>query len=122
MSWEFKDNRPIYIQLVEQITLKILSGEYNSGDKLPSVRDFASDVSVNPNTMQKALTELERIGLVYSVRTTGRFITEDCNMIKDMKTNLAKEKIKEFLDQMQKIGFDKDSLLKLLEEFLKEMK
>ena len=75
MTWEFKDNRPIYTQLVEQITLKIVSGEYKIGEKLPSVRDLASEATVNPNTMQKALAELERRGLVYSVRTSGRFIT-----------------------------------------------
>lgn len=121
MTWEFKDNRPIYTQLVEQITLRIVSGEYKTGEKLPSVRDLASEATVNPNTMQKALTELERVGLVYSVRTSGRFITEDCNMIKEMQTTLAKDEIKEFLEKMQKIGFDKNKLLATLQEVMKEM-
>lgn len=121
MPWEFKDDRPIYTQLIEQITLKIVSGEYKIGEKLPSVRDLAAEATVNPNTMQKALTELERMGLVYSVRTSGRFITEDCNMIKDMKTTLAKDEIKEFLEKMQKIGFDKERLLKTLGDVMKEM-
>lgn len=121
MTWEFKDNRPIYTQLVEKIKLKIISGEYKIGEKLPSVRDLASEATVNPNTMQKALTELERVGLVYSVRTSGRFITEDCNMIKDMQTTLAKDEIKEFLEKMQKIGFDKERLLTTLQDIMKEM-
>ena len=121
MTWEFKDNRPIYTQLVEQITLKIVSGEYKIGEKLPSVRDLASEATVNPNTMQKALAELERRGLVYSVRTSGRFITQDCNIIKDTQTTLVKDEIKEFLEKMQKIGFDKNRLLTTLKEVTKEM-
>ena len=121
MTWEFKDNRPMYTQLVEQITLKIVSGEYKIGEKLPSVRDLASEATVNPNTMQKALAELERRGLVYSVRTSGRFITQDCNIIKDTQTTLAKDEIKEFLEKMQKIGFDKNRLLTTLKEVIKEM-
>ena len=121
MSWELKNDRPIYTQLMDQITLKIVSGEYKSGEKLPSVRDLAADAAVNPNTMQKALTELERINLVYSVRTSGRFITEDIDMIKDMQENPAKNEIKEFLKKMQKIGFEKDRTLKVLEQVMKEM-
>lgn len=121
MSWELKNDRPIYTQLMDQITLKIVSGEYKSGEKLTSVRDLAAEAAVNPNTMQKALTELERINLVYSVRTSGRFITEDIDMIKDMQENLAKNEIKEFLKKMQKIGFEKDRTLKVLEQVMKEM-
>ncbi|MCI6277669.1 MAG: GntR family transcriptional regulator [Clostridium sp.] len=122
MSWELKNDRPIYTQLMDQITLKIVSGEYKSGEKLPSVRDLAAEAAVNPNTMQKALTELERINLVYSVRTSGRFITEDIDMIKDMQENLAKDEIKEFLKKMEKIGFEKDRTLKIVEQVMKEMK
>lgn len=122
MSWELKNDRPIYTQLMDQITLKIVSGEYKSGEKLPSVRDLAAEAAVNPNTMQKALTELERINLVYSVRTSGRFITEDIEMIKDMQENLAKDEIKEFLKKMEKIGFEKDRTLKIVEQVMKEMK
>ena len=121
MPWEFKDDRPIYTQLIEQITLKIVSGEYKIGEKLPSVRDLAAEVTVNPNTMQKALTELERMGLVYSVRTSGRFITEDCNMIKDMKTTLAKDEIKEFLEKMKKMGFEKENILNVFKEVIEEL-
>ena len=121
MTWEFKDSRPIYTQLVEQITLKIVSGEYKIGEKIPSVRDLESEATVNPNTMQKALAELERRGLVYRVRTRGRFITQDCNNIKDTQTTLSKDEIKEFLEKMQKIGFDKNRLLTTLKEVIKEM-
>ena len=84
MSWNFTNDRPIYMQIMEKIQLKIICGYYKPGEKLPSVRDIASEAAVNPNTMQKALTELEKTGLVFSKRTSGRFITEDSDMIKDM--------------------------------------
>jgi DNA-binding transcriptional regulator YhcF (GntR family) len=107
---------------MEQIQLKIISGIYKIGERLPSVRDMASDASVNPNTMQKALTELEKTHLVFSQRTSGRFITEDINMIKDIRNCLAQEQIKKFLYSMQKIGYTKQETLKLIETISKEMK
>jgi DNA-binding transcriptional regulator YhcF (GntR family) len=122
MSWNFNDERPIYLQLMEQIQLRIVSGVYKVGDKLPSVREMASDASVNPNTMQKALTELERTGLVYTQRTSGRFITEDSNMIKDIRNGLAKEQIEKFLSSMEKIGYTKQETIALIEIISKEMK
>lgn len=102
MSWDFNDDRPIYMQLMEQIQLRIVSGIYKAGEKLPSVRDMAGDAAVNPNTMQKALTELERTGLVFSQRTSGRFITEDVNMIKNIRNGLARDQIEKFLHNMEK--------------------
>lgn len=81
MSWNLNSDRPIFLQIVERIQMDIISGIYKPGDKLPAVRELASEASVNPNTMQKALSELEKTGLVYSQRTSGRFITEDTNMI-----------------------------------------
>lgn len=122
MSWHFSDDRPIYMQLMEQIQLKIVSGSYKAGEKLPSVRDMASDASVNPNTMQKALTELERTGLVFSQRTSGRFITEDINMIKNVRNTLAQEQIEKFLYNMKKIGYTKQETIELIEIMFKEMK
>lgn len=122
MSWEFNDDRPIYAQLMEQIQLKIISGVYKTGDKLPSVRDMAAEASVNPNTMQKALSELERTGLVFSQRTSGRFISEDNNMIKNMRDDLAKDQIQKFLSNMEKIGYSKKETISLLENLVKEMK
>jgi DNA-binding transcriptional regulator YhcF (GntR family) len=122
MSWHFSDDRPIYMQLMEQIQLKIVSGTYKAGEKLPSVRDMASDASVNPNTMQKALTELERTGLVFSQRTSGRFITEDINMIKNVRNGLAQEQIEKFLYNMKKIGYTKQETIELIEIMFREMK
>lgn len=120
--WEFSDDRPIYIQIMEQIQLRIVSGTYVTGEKLPSVRELAAEASVNPNTVQKALSELERTGLIFSQRTNGRFITEDIDMIKNMKNNLAKEQIAIFLNNMEKIGYNKDDTIKLIQSCEKEMK
>ena len=122
MTWQFTDDRPIYIQLMEQIQLKIICGEYKIGEKLPSVRDLASEAAVNPNTMQKALSELERIGLVFSQRTSGRFITEDSNMVENMRKDLAREQIEKFLNNMEKIGFTKKEAIDLIENIAREMK
>lgn len=110
MAWELKNDRPIYLQLMEQLKLMIISGSYPPGSKVPSVRELASEAAVNPNTMQKALSELEREGLLYANRTSGRFITEDITMIKDMKLDLARELLASFLEQMEKLGFSKDEI------------
>ena len=119
MQWNLTSDRPIFMQIIEIIQLEIISGKYRPGDKLPSVRDLASEAAVNPNTMQKALSELERSGLVYSQRTSGRFITEDVKMIEELKSSLAKEKIHEFLENMQKLGFQKEETIRLMTETLK---
>ncbi|MBO5302576.1 MAG: GntR family transcriptional regulator [Lachnospiraceae bacterium] len=119
MPWNLNSDRPIFIQIIEVIQLDIVSGKYAPGDKLPSVRDLAQEAAVNPNTMQKALAELERSGLVFSQRTSGRFITEDTKMIEDLKSSLAKEKIEEFLENMQKLGFKKEETITLMTETLK---
>lgn len=120
MTWELKSDRPIYLQLVEQIELKIVSECYQAGDRLPSVRDMAQEAEVNPNTMQRALSELERMGLIITQRTNGKFITEDKNVIDTIKTNLAAEQIKEFLAAMQKLGYEKKDVITLIEEVAKE--
>jgi DNA-binding transcriptional regulator YhcF (GntR family) len=119
MPWELDSDRPIFIQIIERIQMDIIAGVYKPSDKLPSVRELAAIASVNPNTMQKALTELERTGLVYSQRTSGRFITEDTKMIEVLKSNLAQEKITEFFDNMSKLGFEKSETLSLIQECIK---
>jgi len=105
MTWEFTSDRPIYLQLQERIKLSIVSGKYSPGDKLPAVRDLALEAAVNPNTMQRALTELERDGLVQAHRTSGRFVTEDSEVIGKMKKDLAMELAKAFLEKMAALGY-----------------
>lgn len=114
MSWTLDNDRPIYLQLMERIQRDIIAGVYQPGDKLPSVRDLALEAAVNPNTMQKALSELKRSGLVYSQRTSGRFITEDTEMLTQMKKELATEHIQEFFQKMEQLGFSRAELLTLV--------
>lgn len=114
MSWTLDNDRPIYLQLMERIQRDIIAGVYQPGDKLPSVRDLALEAAVNPNTMQKALSELELSGLVYSQRTSGRFITEDTEMLTQMKKELATEHIQEFFQKMEQLGFSRAELLTLV--------
>ena len=119
MTWDLDNDRPIYLQLMERIQHDIISGVYRPGDKIPSVRDLALDAAVNPNTMQKALSELERSGLVYSQRTSGRFITEDEKLLKKMKMDLATEHIHQFFEQMHHLGFRDEETLELIRETLR---
>ena len=116
MPWDLDNDRPIYLQIMERIQQDIISGVYKPGDKLPSVRDLAVEAAVNPNTMQKALSELERSGLVYAQRTSGRFITEDLTMVEKTKQNLASMQIREFLEKMEHIGFTKEAIIQLIEQ------
>ncbi len=116
MKWEFLSDAPIYAQLILQIKVGIVSGVFPSGERLPSVRDLATEAGVNPNTMQRALTELERDGLVYSQRTAGRFVTEDREMIDGAKRALAQRHIQAFLDAMCRLGYDREEILTLLRQ------
>lgn len=116
MPWNLDSDRPIFQQIIERIQMEILSGKYAPGDKLPSVRDLAMEAAVNPNTMQKALSELERTGLVYTQRTSGRFITEDSRMIGQLKEEKAREIIRTFLAGMQQIGYDRQEAIAALEQ------
>lgn len=119
MPWNLNSDRPIFIQIIERIQMDIISGLYAPGDKLPSVRELAMEASVNPNTMQKALSELERTGLVYAKRTSGRYITEDATMITDLKTKLAKDIVAQFLDNMQRLGIQEEEVISLISELIK---
>lgn len=104
MNWHFSDDRPIYTQLVEGIERLVVTGRYPPGSKLPGVREMAGEAGVNPNTMQRALTELEARGLLYSQRTSGRFVTEDTQHITSLRNNLATSLVKQFLRDMQALG------------------
>ncbi|MBE6903163.1 MAG: GntR family transcriptional regulator [Ruminococcaceae bacterium] len=113
---EFDNNIPIYIQLVQQLKIDIISGKIKSGERLPSVRDLALQTKVNPNTMQKALTELEDLKLIYTERTNGKFVTEDKALILKYKEEYADELSKKYFANMQNIGFDKEEAIKYLSQ------
>ena len=116
MQWKFDGNAPIYTQLVDQMKLGIVSGEWIPGQRIPAVRELAVDAGVNPNTMQRALQELERQGLLFSLRTSGRFVTEDKEMIEDAKRTLANRHISAFIRQMQALGYTRQEIVAMLEE------
>lgn len=119
-EWRLTSDRPVFIQIMEKLKRDIVTGIYKPGDKLPSVRDLAGEAAVNPNTMQRAFSELEREGLVYTKRTNGRFITEDMAMISQLKEEMALDAISQFLNSMQQLGFSTQETLSLLKESLKE--
>ena len=116
MKWQFNADAPIWSQLIAQIKVGIVTGAFPPGERLPSVRDLAAEAGVNPNTMQRALTELERDGLVYSQRTAGRFVTEDQSMIASAKRSLAESHIQTFLRAMAHLGYDREEILALLRQ------
>lgn len=121
-EWHLTSDRPVFLQIMEKLKLDIVTGIYQPRDKLPSVRDLAGEAAVNPNTMQRAFSELEREGLVHAQRTNGRFITEDIAMINQLKEQMALDAISKFLDSMRQLGFSGEETLTLLKEALEEEK
>lgn len=120
MQCKLSDDRPIYVQLMETITAAIASGTLAAGSRLPSVREMAAQAGVNPNTMQRALAELERDGLLYSQRTAGRFVTDQSNRITQKRKELAMQQIRIFLSSMKEMGYTSEQTLNLIQQAVKE--
>ena len=120
MAWNLDDNRPIYLQLVEEMQLRIVTGIYLPGEKIPSVRELAAEAAVNPNTMQKAFGELERSGLIITQRTSVRMVTKDASLINEIKNLMAKDIIDAFLNNMKQLGYTRENTLNLLADTLKK--
>ena len=116
MDYIFDNERPIYIQLVEKLRIEIVSGKLKSGERIPSVRELALTARVNPNTMQKALAELESEGLIYTERTNGKFVTENKVLIEKIKKELAEEKVNNYIKDMKSIGINYEEAVKYLQE------
>ena len=114
MSEQFDSSRPIYAQLVERLKARILAGTYQSGGHLDSVRDLAAAAGVNPNTMQRALAQLEAEGLVRTERTSGRFVTEDIDLIEQLRASAARNIAADFLEKMRSIGYTPQQAAELL--------
>ncbi|HFH9837629.1 TPA: GntR family transcriptional regulator [Streptococcus suis] len=119
MAWKFDNNIPIYIQITNAIKLQIVTNQLQPGDKLPTVRDLAEIAGVNPNTVQRALSDLEDEGFVYSVRTTGRFVTDNTELITQTRIELAQQELENFVTNMLNLGFDPSELNQQLENYLK---
>ena len=114
MKWKLNSNAPVYSQLVDIITMDILKGEYIMGEKFKSVRDIASEAKVNPNTMQKALVELENKGLLISNGTLGRIVTEDASVIERLKLEIIENNVYDFLKTMQKLNVTKQEVIEII--------
>ncbi len=121
MSWNFAPNQPIYTQLIDRLRRAIAAGEYPSGSRLPAVRELAAEAGINPNTVQRALGELEREGLIYAQRTAGRYVTDDPAAITAVRRLLADEQVRRFLSDMRALGFTQEEAAALAAE-MKETK
>lgn len=120
MPWSFDSATPLYLQIMEQIKFRIAVGSYKAGDKLASVRELAAEAEVNPNTMQKALSELEREGLLFTQRTSGRFVTENSETITELRRSLAGEQLDVFLKKMYNLGYSAEEVMKLLQDYIRQ--
>ena len=117
MKWTFENGIPIYLQILGRLRTEIASGAYPPGAKLPAVRELALEAGVNPNTMQRALAELERSGIIYSVRTSGRFVTEDTAMLRDLRRSLGREQIAELFASLRALGMTEDEIVAAVQEW-----
>lgn len=120
MKWEIHSDRPVYLQLMDLIQNAIIAGIYAPRERLPSVRELAQEAGVNPNTMQKALSELERSGIVHSRRTSGRFITEDEQLIHDLKYERAVDNAKAFIRSMKDMGLSVHEIQEIMVKLFME--
>ena len=116
MDWKFTGDRPIWQQLTEQLTLRILKGQYPPGERLPAVRELAAQAGVNPNTMQRALAQLEQEGLARADRTAGRLVTQDTEVLERVRRAEARTVIRQYLDAMAALGYNPDRAAALLRE------
>lgn len=116
MEWTIRGDAPVYTQLVEQLTLAIIRGDYPPGERLPSVRELSAEAGVNPNTMQRALSELEREGFVQTQRTMGRTVTEDAALIEKEKQRFAHAAVGTYFSSMQQLGYDQASAMTLIRQ------
>ncbi|CVV62969.1 GntR family transcriptional regulator [Streptococcus pneumoniae] len=119
MSWTFDNKKPIYLQIMEKIKLQIVSHTLEPNQQLPTVRELASEAGVNPNTIQRALSDLEREGFVYSKRTTGRFVTKDKELIAQSRKQLSEEELEHFASSMTHFGYEKEELPGVVSDYIK---
>lgn len=117
MDWEIKSDRPVYLQLMEKIQFDVVSGIYKPGENIPSVRELAAQVGVNPNTMQKALVELEKKGLLYAKGTSGRFVTDN---IQEIREDIARSNARLYLENVNNLGYSFNEAVELLKKAMED--
>lgn len=118
MDKHFQDNSPIYLQLIHMFTVRIAGGEWVAGQRVDSVRDLAMHFKVNPNTVQRALVEMEALGLMNTAGTSGRFVTSNQETILQARHKLAREELAEFVNAMTQLGYGREDIMRLLEEHI----
>lgn len=116
MQWQLRGDRPIYQQIMEKLTEQIVSGQLNAGEKVPPVRELAAQAGVNPNTMQRALAQLEQDGLAFADRTAGRLVTEDTSVLDAVRRAQARVLIEHYYDSMAELGYARTEAAELLKE------
>lgn len=121
MNITLNSNEPIYIQIKRVIEMKILSGELKGGDKVPSVRELASDIKVNPNTIVKVYGELEKDQLISTKRGIGKFVTEDEEKVNSLKVKVAKDKFYDFVKTVKEFGFTKEEIIRIIDDIYEEV-
>ncbi len=120
MSWSFSNDKPIFQQLEERIVLEIISGRYEPGSKLEPVRELAMTAGVNPNTMQRALADIENTGIIYTKRGDGRYITENTEIINEIRNRYVLKKTEDFIASVKALGLDEDGIVKAVREALEQ--
>ncbi|MBQ1988523.1 MAG: GntR family transcriptional regulator [Clostridia bacterium] len=118
MAWSFTSDKPVYIQIARRITASVLSGEYKSGEQIPTVRQLALEAAVNPNTVQHAFAELEKEGIIVSHGTVGRYVTENEGIIEEARQRMICQLVENFAEKIGNFSNDKDHILKMVEEAL----
>ena len=116
MAWSFNDHTPVYLQIAERLRNEIIKGCYAPGEQIPPVRQLAVTAAVNPNTMQRAFTELKAQGLIYAKDTSGCFVTEDTEILSSAKKTAAKQLVSDFLKQAEYMSIGKEELISMIEE------
>jgi GntR family transcriptional regulator len=120
MGEEFQSSKPIYVQIANRISQRIARNDLEPGEKLPSVRDMAIHIGVNPNTIQRTYSELERMRIVETRRGQGTFVTEDVEILKKVKTQLQNEIVEHFISNMKELGLTEEEMLTSINERLSQ--
>lgn len=115
--WSFTNDKPVYIQIIDEIMNRIALGIYKPGERIPSVRDLAEEARVNPNTMQKALAEIERNGYIISLRTSGKFVTDNPELISSLNSDRSEEIVKNFLSEIRRLGLTAEEAIELVRKY-----
>lgn len=118
MAWNFASDKPVYLQISERIIASVLSGKYQPGQQIPTVRQLAIEAAVNPNTVQHAFSKLENDGLIVSQGTVGRYVTEDINIIENCRKQITQQTVKDFVKSVKKLSVSKAVVLKMIEELM----